>query len=398
MLPDYYEFSFPVKIISGMKAVNQLPGEMMAANARRPLIITDQGVAKAGLAQLVLDAFAETDLTIGGLYDQVPPESSTLLVNELAQLYRDKKCDCLVAVGGGSVIDTGKGVNILVTHGGNDVRDYRGAEMLKGPLNPMFVIPTTSGTGSEATNSAVIADPEKGVKMLFVSEFLLPRAAILDARLTLTLPPKLTAATALDALAHAMEAYLSIQKNPMSDAYTWQAVKLIGEYLPRVVRQPDDKEGRLALANASTMAGTAFSNSMVGCVHSLGHAAGAVGHIPHGVAIGIFLPIGLAFNSQRRESMVAELLLPLAGPEVYSNTPAPKRAARTVKAVRDLMDELHTLTGLPRTLSEAGVDREKAEAIAALAINDGSAMMNPVELTLDDARKLVEQAFEWQAA
>jgi alcohol dehydrogenase len=393
MLPNYYEFSFPVKIISGHSALNNLPAELVQANVKRPLIIADPGVSKAGLSEIVLNAFAESGITIGAFYDQVPPESSTLLVNELAGLYREKQCDCLIAVGGGSVIDTTKGVNILVTHGGTDVRHYRGAETLAGPLSPFFTVPTTSGTGSEATNSAVIADPEKGVKMLFVSEFLMPRAAVLDSRMTLTLPPKLTAATGMDALTHAMEAYISIQKNPMSDAYAFQAIKLVGIWLKKVAANPQDKNGRLALANASTMAGTSFSNSMVGCVHSMGHATGAVGHIPHGVAMAIFLPFGLEFNLPKRAAEIGEMLLPLAGAEVYAATPADERPKKTIQVVNQLKDELYQLTGLPRTLKEAGVGPEKFDEIARLAINDGSALMNPIELTVPAAREILEKAY-----
>lgn len=394
MLPNYYEFCFPVKIISGHTALNNLPAELIQSNVNRPMIITDPGVSKAGLSDVVLGAFAESGITIGALYDQTPPESSTLLVNQLAGVFREKQCDCLIAVGGGSVIDTAKGVNILITHGGTDVRDYRGAETLVGPLRPFFVVPTTSGTGSEATNSAVISDPEKGVKMLFVSEFLLPRAAVLDSRMTLTLPPKLTAATGMDALTHAMEATISIQKNPMSDAYAFQAIKLIGAWLRKVTADPQNKDGRLALANASTMAGTAFSNSMVGCVHSIGHATGAVGHIPHGVAMNLFLPSGLEFNLPRCSEGIAEMLLPLAGADVYASTPAPERANKTIAEVRRLRDDLYQLCGLPRTLKEAGVSRDKIEAIANLAINDGSAMMNAMELTVPAVIRILEKAYE----
>lgn len=394
MLPDYYEFILPVKIISGHSALNNLPAELVAANVKRPLVITDQGVAKAGLIEHVLNAFAETGISIAAVYDQVPPESSTVLVNELAGLYRAKDCDCLIGVGGGSVIDTGKGINILTSLGGDDVRAYRGAETLPGPLRPYFVVPTTSGTGSEATNSAVIADPDTKVKMLFVSENLIPRVAILDTRMTLTLPPKLTAATGMDALTHAMEAYISIQKNPISDAYTWQAIQLISRHLRNVARDPQDKQGRLALANASLMAGASFSNSMVGCVHSMGHATGAVAHVPHGIVMNIYLPYGLEFNLPRRREMIGEMLLPLAGAEVYASTPPAGRAERTIDEVRRLKQDLYDICGLPRTLKEAGVTRDQIEAIAQLAINDGSAMMNPLELGVEEARKIAEAAFE----
>ncbi|HZU86234.1 MAG TPA: iron-containing alcohol dehydrogenase [Anaerolineaceae bacterium] len=392
-LPSFYEFNFPVKIISGHTALHNLPAELTSARVSRPMIITDAGVARAGLIQIVLDAFAESGITVGALYEETPLESSTLVVNELAELYRAKKCDSLIAVGGGSVIDTAKGVNILVSLDGHDVRNFRGADSLAGPLRPLYVVPTTSGTGSEVTNSAVIADPVQGVKMLFSSEYLLPRAAFLDTRMTLTLPPRLTAATGMDALTHAMEATLSIQKNPMSDAYAWQAVRLISHYLRQVVKDPQDKEGRLALANASTMAGTAFSNAMVGVVHSMGHATGAVAHVPHGVAMNIFLPFGLEYNLPKRREEIGELLLPLSGAEVYSDTNPARRAERTINDVHQLKEDLFQLCGLPRCLSEANVKEEQLPAIAALAINDASALMNPLDLNVEEALLLAQKAF-----
>jgi alcohol dehydrogenase len=394
MLPAYYEFCFPVKIISGHQALNNLPAELTLAKASRPMIVTDPGVTKVGLINTVLDAFKESGITIAALFDQVPPESSTHVVNQMAEIYRGKNCDSIVAIGGGSVIDTSKGLNILVSLGGDDIHQYQGAEVLPGPLKPFFVVPTTAGTGSEATNAAVIVDPDRGVKMLISSEFLIPRAAFLDTRMTLTLPPKLTAATGMDALTHAMEAYISIQKNPMSDAYAWQAITFIGKYLRAVTAKPDDRDGRLALANASTMAGTAFSNAMVGCVHSLGHATGAVTHVPHGIAMNIFLPWGLEFNLPKRREETAEMLLPLAGAEIYAATPPAERAEKTIAEVRRMRDDLFQISGLPRTLKEAGVEKDKLDAVAQLAINDGSALMNPMELTLAEARRLLELAYE----
>ena len=392
-IPSFYEFNFPVKIISGHTALHNLPAELTAASVSRPLIITDQGVARAGLIQHVLDALGESAITVGALFDETPLESSTLVVNQLGELYRAKRCDSIVAVGGGSVIDTAKGVNIIVSLDGHDVRNFRGADSLTGPLRPLYVVPTTSGTGSEVTNSAVIADPEQSVKMLFSSEFLLPRAAFLDSRMTLTLPPRLTAATGMDALTHAMEATLSIQKNPMSDVYAWQAVRLISQYLRDAVEHPQEKENRLALANASTMAGVAFSNAMVGVVHSMGHATGGVAHVPHGVAMNIFLPFGLEFNLAKRREEIGELLLPFSGAQVFADTPESRRAERVINDVHQLKEDLYQLCGLPRTLSEAGVKREQLPAIAALAINDASALMNPTDLNTAEALALAEKAF-----
>ncbi|MPM56723.1 1,3-propanediol dehydrogenase [bioreactor metagenome] len=394
MFPAYYEFFSPVKICSGHKALNNLPYELDQLGATRPLIITDPGVTKAGLVQQVIDTFADSDIKVAALYDQVPPDSSSKVVNEIVQLYNANQCDSLVAVGGGSVIDTTKGVNIVITEGSDDLMKFAGAEMLKKPTRPFIVIPTTSGTGSEVTCVAVISDPDRGIKMSFTSNTLYPRVAILDPRMTLTLPPHITAATGMDALTHAVEAYISLQKNPMSDSYSWKAIQIIRANLVNVVKNGSDKEGRLALANASTMAGIAFSNAMVGVVHNLGHATGGVCHVPHGVAMNIFLPVGLEYNLPKAAAEIGELLLPLGGPDEYAHTPVDKRAERVITLIRAMKDELYELCKLPRTLKEAGVAHEKLPEIAAAALKDGASMYNVEDIEYKDALMLAEKAFE----
>ncbi|MEN6522531.1 MAG: iron-containing alcohol dehydrogenase, partial [Anaerolineaceae bacterium] len=305
MLPKYYEFFSPVKIISGHKALENLPYELDQMGAHKPILITDQGVTKAGLVQKVVDTFADSEAVIGAIFDQVPQDSSSKVVNEIAGIYRQAGCDSIVAVGGGSVIDTAKGVNIVITERTDDLMKYSGAEMLKKQMQPFIVIPTTAGTGSEVTCVAVISDPDRHLKMSFTSNFLYPRAAILDPRMTLTLPPMITAATGMDALTHAMEAYISLQKNPLSDSYAMKAIEIIAKNLIAVVKDGNNRDGRLALANASTMAGIAFSNAMVGVVHNLGHATGGVCRVPHGVAMSIFLPFGLEYNQSKVGDQIA---------------------------------------------------------------------------------------------
>jgi alcohol dehydrogenase len=394
MIPKYYEFFSPVKIISGLKALENLPYELDALGAFRPILITDQGVTRAGLVQQVVDTFADSHAVIGAVYDKVPQDSSSAVVNEIAAIFNQAGCDSIVAVGGGSVIDTAKGVNIVVTENSDDLLKFSGAEMLKKPMKPFIVIPTTAGTGSEVTCVAVISDPSRNLKMSFTSNFLYPRAAILDPRMTLTLPPMITAATGMDALTHAVEAYISMQKNPLSDAYAWKAIEIIAKTLPGVVKDGTNREGRLALANASTMAGIAFSNSMVGIVHNLGHATGGVCHVPHGIAMSIFLPFGLQYNLKKVSAEIGELLLPLAGEEVFSKTPQEARAEKVIEAIHDLKDELFELCRLPRTLKEANVVREKLPEIANAALNDGASTYNVEEVDYNDALAVLERAYE----
>jgi alcohol dehydrogenase len=393
MLPTYYEFENPVRILSGLKALDNLPFELEQLGARKPLIITDPGIVRAGILKHVINAFRDSHVSAGTLYDQVPPDSSLAVVKELAGIYREGECDSIIAVGGGSVIDTAKGLNIMVTEETEDLRKFVGSDVLKRPLKPLVVVPTTSGTGSEVTMVAVIADKEKHVKLPFTSRHLLPRLAILDPRMTLSLPPHITAATAMDSLTHAVEAYTCLQKNPLSDAYASAAIRLIRDHLFSVVENGEDEIGRLALANASCLAGVAFSNSMVGLIHALGHGLGGACSVPHGVAMNIFLPYGLEYNMGKIKALVGELLLPLAGQDVYASTPDGEKAEKAVAVIREMQNDLHRLVNLPRTLREAGVPGEKLEEIADKAIGDGALLYNPEGVDRGDALEIVKNAF-----
>ncbi len=395
MLPSYYEFFNPVKILSGNKALDNLPYELDQLGVSRPIIVSDKGVVKAGLMKHVKAAFDSSGMTIGAIFDDVPPDSSSKVVNDIAVVYRENGCDAIVAVGGGSPIDTAKGVNIVISENSDNLMEFEGADRLKKPMQPFVVIPTTAGTGSEVTLAAVIKNTEKNVKMGFASHLLFPKVAILDPRMTITMPPHITAATGMDALSHAMESYTCLQKNPLSDAYAFAAIKMISENLPKAVEDGNDEDARSAMANASTMAGAAFSNSMCGMVHALGHSVGAICHIPHGMAMSIFLPIGLEYNLEKTEKYVAELLLPLGGMEEYTKMPEERRAARTIVLVRKLQQNLYDLCGLPRNLKEAGVPRNKLESIAQAAINDGTLTFNPLEMDEKDAMNVLNEAYTW---
>ena len=394
MSKPYYEFFCPVKTIAGHQALEHLPFELSAVSVNHPMVITDKGVRGAGLLELVEAIFSSSQLPITTVFDDVPADSSLATVRKAAQSYREHQCDCLIAIGGGSVIDTSKAVNILVSEGGDDLLQYAGAHNLKRALKPLFVVPTTSGTGSEVTMVAVISDLEAGIKIPFTSYYLLPNAAVLDPRMTLTLPPLVTAATAMDALTHAIEAYTCLAANPMSDAYAMAAIQKVSRNLLSVMDNPKDADGRLELAQASTMAGIAFSNSMVGMVHALGHSMGAICHLPHGMCMSILLPYVLQYNESENGTRIGELLLPLAGPEVYAATPQSRRASRAVQIILLLRDNLHERCGLPRTLQETGkVGMEQLEAIADMAINDGSIIYNPKESDRDELLVVLVKAW-----
>ncbi|MBI9075873.1 MAG: iron-containing alcohol dehydrogenase [Desulfatibacillum sp.] len=395
MIPSYYEYYNPVKVVAGNKAVDNLPYELEQLGAKRPLVVTDRGVVGAGLMQIVADAFLGQEAVLAAVYEDTPPDSSVEVVNEVARLYKKNKCDSIVGLGGGSAIDTAKAVNIVVTEEVDDLITLMGAEVLKKELKPFIAIPTTAGTGSEVTLVAVVADTKRGIKMPFTSYYLLPKVAILDPRMTLTMPPKITAATGMDAMTHAVEAYTCIQKNPLSDAHATAAIALIRDNILTAVKKGSDKAARFAMANASLLAGAAFSNAMVGVVHALAHGVGGVCHVPHGVGNTIFLPFGMEFNLDTVGDLYGELLLPLAGEDVYFNTPKKNRPARAVEAVRDLNRQLNKACGLPITLKQAGVPLDKLEDAANAAVNDGAVTYNPRGVDYEDALTIMKAAYDW---
>lgn len=392
MLPTYYEFFNPVKINAGTEALETIPFELGLFQASRPLIITDKGIVNAGLLKIVINSFADSNLVVGAVFDDTPSDSSLNVVNDIAKLYKETNCDSIIAVGGGSVIDTAKGVNIIISENTDDIRQFMGVDRLRTAQKPFIVIPTTSGTGSEVTLVAVISDTENNVKLPFTSNLLLPKIAILDERMTMSLPAKITAATGMDALTHAIEAFTCLQKNPMSDAYALAAIKLVRENLVNVVKNGKDKKGRFALANASLMAGVAFSNSMVGAVHAIGHACGAVAHVHHGMAMSILLPFVMEYNMDMIEDLYAELLISLAGDEVFASTPKDKRAEKSVEIIRNLQKELKDACGLHSKLSDAGVSQEQLEDIAKTALNDGAMSPNPKDLKFEDVLSILNKA------
>jgi len=401
-LPGYYEYSCRVKIVAGHDALEGIPALLRHVGARRPLLVTDKGVAGAGLVDIVRQAIGDR-LEIGAVADDVPPDSDLKVVHRLSALYRENGCDAMIAVGGGSVMDTAKGINIVVSEGAEDLMKFSGAGALKRPLKPLIAVPTTAGTGSEVTLVAVIKDHERHLKMAFVSFFLLPDAAILDSRMTLSLPAPITAATGMDALTHAVEAYYCLSKNPLSDVTALAAIRLVSGNLLKVVRNPSDREGRLAMANAATLAGMAFSNSMVGMVHTLGHATGSVCGVPHGVCMAILLPYGLEYNRHKREVVMGELLFPIGGPGIYGQTAPEDRTNRVIAYVRQLNEDLHEMTGgrharfLGEVIDREGnpaVPRERLPDIARTALGDGSIFYNPEDLDYDDLLMVLEAAWE----
>jgi alcohol dehydrogenase len=394
MIPNYYEFQNSAKILSGDYALENIPHELKSLGAKNASLLTDKTLEKIGTLQVVIDAIDQSEVKIAGVFTDIPQDSSIDVIDVVAKEYKKLNCDSIIAVGGGSVIDTAKGTRMVLSQEKENIMDLAGCELISyGKHIPFIAIPTTSGTGSEATLVAVILNKVQNIKMEFISYFLVPDVAILDPRMTLTLPKKTTASTGMDALCHAIESYTCLQKNPMSDAYAISAIELIRDNLKEAVKSPSNKAVRLAMANASLMAGVAFSNSMVGIIHAIGHALGGVSRVPHGDAMSILMPHCMRFNKDKLGENYAKLLLYIAGEDVYVNTPKEERADRTIETVENMLKELNELSGLPTSLSMAGVKKEDFEKIAQKALDDGAMIVNPKQANFDDVIKILEEAF-----
>ena len=367
MLPEYFEFLNPVKMLCGSGALENIPYELDRLGVKKPLALVSRTLLEEGIIERIggkLDAVIQSD---------VPKDSSFSLVDSVAQRAREEGCDGVLAIGGGSVLDTAKAVRALLSQGERTLRAMLGSEWLtRGQPVPFVMVPTTSGTGSECTGVAVVQDDRSRLKQEIVSDQFLPDVAVLDPRSTKSLPPRLTAASGMDALTHAIEAYTGRQKNPLSDAYARSAVELIGQNLIAAVREPEKDEYRLAMACASAMAGMAFSNSMVGVAHAIAHALGAVCQLPHGEAVGLLLPKVMRWQMDVQAPRYGELLCAFCGAEYYAEIPYQQRGEKLVEAIEDTLLHLHQKCGIPQTLRDAGVSRRNLKQIVQAALNDGA--------------------------
>ncbi len=394
-IPEYFEFQNPTKIIAGNQALSSLPSEVQKLGVQKPLVITDQGIVKFGLLDKVKSALGNSKSLLDLVFDKVPPDSSIDIVNEATRLYKSNGCDGIIAIGGGSVIDTAKGINIMISEGTDNLLNLRGHDRLTKPHKPLIVIPTTSGTGSEVTLVAVVANPQTHEKMLFTSPFLQPALTVLDPEMTVSLPAHLTAATAMDAFTHALEAFSCLQKNPFSDSYAQVAIELVAENILKAVKNGQDKEARYRLALAGTAAGVAFSNSMVGAVHGIGHTVGAISHVHHGMAMAILLPHVMKYNIDQmadRYAPVWNWIYPEA--DGSHNETNEQKTLKVIQWIHELNLKLHQLTGMPNDLEKAGVKREQLHEIAHQSLNDGAMIANPKEIDENDAFNILNDAFK----
>lgn len=384
---DFFEFQLRPRVLYKTGLVGELSHEIAALGARRALIVADEGVARAGLIDRVQAGIAGA-VEVAGVFADVPPNSSVTVVERGAQYARERGADLLVAVGGGSPIDTAKAIRILLSHGGH-LHDYEGYNLLTRPLVPMVAIPTTAGTGSEVTAWAIIRDEETHVKLAFASPFLAPDLAVLDPEMTRTLPPHLTAATGMDALTHAIEAFVGTNANLIGDSLALQAIDLIANYLRTATYSGDDLDARGRMLIASCTAGIAFSSGggSLGVVHALAHAVGGAFDVHHGTANAILLPYGMQFNSiavPTRYARIARALGVNVGGRAEEDV-----IADGVAAARALASDC----GLPTRLRDVGVSEEALPALAETALGDAALFTNPRPASTDDLIDIMRAAW-----
>lgn len=363
-----YSYQLPTRIEFGNGVSSQVGAEAKALGATRAMVITDPGVRAAGIVDPILANLAGVGIeTI--VFDEVAPNPRDTEVDAAGRMAADEGVDLLVAVGGGSPMDTAKGAGVLQTHGGS-ILDWEGWCIVDKPITPLITIPTTSGTGSEVSFWAVITDTSRHFKMSVASPLIAARVALLDPELTLSLPRRLTASTGMDALSHSLEAYTAAAGCPLADAFAVAGIEACGRSLRRACADGTDLEARYSMMYASMVGLLAVGGSDVAGVHCMGEAIGGLYDTPHGEAMAIYLPVITEYNlgaALEKYANIARLL----GEDLSGLT--------TEKAARRSVDALHRLNadlGIP-SAAEVGVKRADFERLAKAASMNLSAGSNP---------------------
>jgi alcohol dehydrogenase class IV len=380
-------FAFPTRIVFGPGALRELGGETGRLGMKRPLLVTDRGVVGSGLADRVSAEAKRAGLSLT-LFDGVSPNPVEQNVFDGLEKYRAGKCDGIIALGGGSALDTGKAVRLWVTHS-LPLEEYddlvNGGEKIGSDLPPMVAMPTTAGTGSEVGRSAVIILKATDRKTVIFSPYLIPSVAITDPELTLGMPPGLTAGTGLDALTHNVEAYLSLGYHPMCDAIALHGTRLAVRNLAAAVRDGKNLVARTEMMMAAMMGAVAFQKGL-GAVHSLAHPLSSIANLHHGTANGILLPPVLEFNKLTSEERLRDLAIAM-DLDVASMS-ASEAADATIERVRRLLKEV----GIPDRLRAFGIRREMIPALAKKAMEDGCRLLNPRPCSEADMAALYERS------
>ncbi|MEA4856084.1 iron-containing alcohol dehydrogenase [Solidesulfovibrio sp.] len=341
-----YGFFIPSVTLIGIGASKQIPDKIKALGGSKPLLVTDKGVVAVGICKQVTDLLDAAGMPYV-VYDETVPNPTDKNVHDGIEVYKKNGCDSLITLGGGSSHDCGKGIGLLVSNGGK-IHDYEGMDKSTKPLMPYLAVNTTAGTASEMTRFAVITDTSRHVMRAIADWRITPGIAIDDPVLMVGMPPALTAATGMDALTHAVEAFVSTIANPMTDACAIESIKLVFKYLRKAVANGQDLEAREGMCFAQYLGGMAFNNASLGYVHSMAHQLGGFYNLPHGECNALLLPHVEQFNLIAKVEKFAEMA------EIMGENTAglsPRDAAElALKAIRQLSADV----GIPATLVELG--------------------------------------------
>jgi alcohol dehydrogenase len=378
MLSELFSSSDPValpgsrvKVLFGGGSLDRLGELCKSLGGRRILLVTDPGIEAAGYPERAMRAIYQADLVVK-LFDEADENPTTETVNNALRAARPFNADLIVGLGGGSSMDTAKGVNFLLTNGGS-MGDYHGTAKASKPMLPMIAVPTTAGTGSEAQSYALISDPQTHVKMACGDPKALPKLAILDPGLTATQPAKVAAATGIDAIAHAVETAGCTRRNEISRGFSKQAWELLNGAFARAISNANDDEARAKMLLGAHLAGCAIENSMLGAAHATANPLTSEFNITHGLAVGLMLPHVIRFNAN--------------GTNPYADISA--NAGKLADRISELLEQ----AAIPQRLSEHGVSREILPRLADLAAKQWTAQFNPRRVGEGELLAIYESAF-----
>ena len=375
-----YTFKVPQDIVFGVGSLKRLPELLEKSGSKKMMVVSDRGLEKLGVVQKVLDIVETEGIETVSFLD-ILPNPTVDMVNAATKVYKESGATSIVALGGGSPMDVAKAVGVLARYGGS-ITEYEGAHLVPGPIEPIIAIPTTAGTGSEVTAFSVITDTSRNYKLTVFSYELLPKYALLDPEMIMSVPPMVAASCGIDALIHAWEAYTSLGASPFSDAMAEKAMELIGGNIRRFVANRKDEEAACAMMSGSMFAGIAFAWARLGDVHAMSHPVSAFFGVQHGVANSILLPVIVEYNALARYEKIYNYI---------SEEKEPVKDFKPEMLVEEIK-KLNASLGIPKTLSEVGVTEDKIPQMAADAMKSGNIAANPRQTTLKDVEMLYRKA------
>ncbi|HII4441225.1 L-threonine dehydrogenase [Clostridium perfringens] len=379
-----YKFFMPAISLMGADCLKDAGDQVGELGFKKALIVTDKVLGQIGIVKKVTDVLDNKNIEYA-IYDETKPNPTVKNVNDGLALLKEKECDFVISLGGGSAHDCAKGIALLATNGG-EIKDYEGVDKSKKPQLPMVGINTTAGTGSEMTLFAIITDEERHIKMALVDKHLTPIIAVNDPMLMLAMPKSLTAATGMDALTHAVEAYVSTAATPITDACAEKAIELISNYLVNAVENGQDVEARDMMAYAEYLAGMAFNNASLGYVHAMAHQLGGFYNLPHGVCNAILLPHVQEYNKATSASRLAKIAKIMGGNiEGLSDE-------QGADLCIDMIKSLSQTVGIPEGLGVLGVKESDFETLATNALNDACSLTNPRKGNLEEVIAIFKKA------